>query len=200
MKRLVIVLFVMALLCMSTLAFAEPNTTIPGVSPTGKNGKFAVGLDPYWLITGLINGGFGLGGFFEYGFLNFLSAKLTIGYLRNSFTSLLSAFTETVSIFAILGGFRGYFLQTSVNGPFFGLCGGGYIIVWKVSASGLSESTSNFYPGFLIDGGYRFNLMKDKGFFFEPTIGALITIPTRSNDMPLEVFGLYYTLNIGWVF
>lgn len=180
MKKLLLVLIVVAMLVgVGSNAFAQ---NLPGVAPQGSNPQNAVHLDLSWLFSGLITGGFGIGGAYERALMPFLSLKVTGGFVFWPYGSYIN----------ILGGVRGYFLKGAVNGPFVGISGG----VGIISFSGYGYSFSGVVPEILFEGGYKFTVMNggQNGFFVEPVIGYLLAIG------PVTAGGFHWGVNIGWAF
>ncbi|MFP4564148.1 MAG: hypothetical protein ACLFRY_12650 [Spirochaetia bacterium] len=185
MKKLLLVLVVVAMLVgVGSNAFAQ---NLPGVAPQGSNPKNAVHLDLSWLFSGLISGGFGIGGAYERSLTPFLSLKITGGFM--------SVYGGTY--INVLGGVRWYFLHlgvadTAVNGPFVGASGG----VGIINFSYYGSSYSGVVPEILFEGGYKFTLMNggQNGFFVEPVIGYLLAIGA------VAAGGFHWGVNIGWAF
>ncbi len=184
MKKLLLVFVVVAMLVgVGSNAFAQ---NLPGVAPQGSNPKNAVHLDLSWLFTGLISGGFGIGGAYERGLTPFLSLKITGGFM-----SFYGGYYINV-----LGGVRWYFLNlgvadTAVNGPFVGASGGVGILELPYYGYG------GVVPEILFEGGYKFTVMNGgkSGFFAEPVI-ALLLIPGGVLRTAYFLFGA----NLGWSF
>jgi len=180
MKKLLLVLIVVAMLVgVGSNAFAQ---NLPGVAPQGSNPQNAVHLDLSWLFSGLITGGFGIGGAYERALMPFLSLKVTGGFVLWPYGSSIT----------VLGGVRGYFLKGAVNGPFAGVSAG--VNITSISLYGYSVSGVGF--AMLVEGGYKFTIMNggQGGFFVEPVIGAMFAFGAGVG------VGFHWGANIGWSF
>ncbi len=169
--------------------------SLPGTGKDGTNGRIAVNYNPYWTIKGIIAKGIGVGIAFEAAFLPFISVKINSMYL--AVPQKIIGIHYVLSILNFSGGLRLYYLATGANGPFIGCHGGVFIVFANISSY---EVTLPVIPMVLAETGYKWNFMRDRGFFLEPAVGYIFTDPIVNLNDSTPLGGMYFTLNIGWVF
>ncbi|MBD3337556.1 MAG: hypothetical protein GF353_00515 [Candidatus Lokiarchaeota archaeon] len=168
---------------------------IPGTAKSGKNGRIALNYDPYWTIKSIITEGIGIGSGFEAAFLPFLAFKINLVYV--AIPQEIIGIRYVLSIINFSGGMRFYYLATGANGPFIGVHGGLFIFSANISNY---DVTIPLVPMVMVETGYKWNFMRDKGFFLEPSVGYIFTDPVISLGNSTQLGGIYITINIGWVF
>jgi hypothetical protein len=199
MKKVIVLLVAVFMMCsFVSTAFAQ-DVQLPGTGKGDENANIAVGIDPYWLISGLLLGGFGIGASFEYQFLPFLSAEASVGYVGASYE--LWSYKIAYSQFSFLVGAKWYLMhtiaqtETAVNGPFAGMMIGGDILSYTYG----DDSNSTFFFDIMPVVGYKWNFMGGKGFFVEPSVGYKIAIGNLEG-YDVSTGGFYYNLKLGWSF
>lgn len=188
MKKIVMVLVVVMMAFGGIAAVSAQDafgTHLPGTAKDGDNSGFAIGLNPYWTLSALFTGGFGIGGGVEFAFSKVLSGKVDAGFMTYNFLGV------NVTVIPIYAGVRGYFFKTALNGPFAGALAG--VMLTSASYGGVGLTIP--VPALLLEGGYKFNLMGGHGFFVEPAVGYNLAFGGTGS-----VGGFYYTVNLGWAF
>jgi hypothetical protein len=168
---------------------------VPGTAKDGKNGRIALNYDPYWTIKGIIAEGIGIGSAFEAALFPFLAVKINFVYI--AIPEEIIGIKYVLSILNFSGGMRFYYLATGANGPFIGVHGGLFIVSANISNY---DVTIPLVPMVMVETGYKWNFMRDKGFFLEPSVGYIFTDPVININNSMQLSGMYITINIGWVF
>ena len=195
MKKIFVSMLVM-LCCLASASFAED---------TGAKGpKMAVSVDTGYLLSGLLSGGFGIGGAFEYKILNGVSAAAKFGYYG------LSVGYASASVTA--PGFEGrwYFMSPGLSGGFLGVGISYYLLNVNLDYTSLGYDKYSFSGGapvLDINFGYKWIIGgESSGVVIEPYAGygaglTPITIKIY-NDKSLDfpVAGLEFGCRLGWAF
>ena len=193
MRKLIsLCLVAVMLVAAAGMAFAQDTPDLPGVAPAGQNPSNAIQVDVGYLISGLMGGGFGIGGGYEFALSDNFTGKVMGGFVTWSW------FDTTWSFIDIYGQARYYIWPTAVNGLYVGAGAGVTIFDYSIG--------SLVWPGIIADVGYKFTLADDGrgGFFLEPYLGfqALLGTGGTGDDVWLTpgYGGLRYGLGLGWTF
>jgi hypothetical protein len=196
-KNYLMFMFILLFACSIGTVGAADGPNLPGTAPPGEeNARFAIALDPFYLVRGVLNNGWGIGLHIEGALFPYLSLKLNAGYMGISYYYI--DFYATV----ITAGIRGY-LSSAVNGPFLGVSGGAALL-----ASNLPDATLKAFPYIRVEGGYKLAFTDGKGAFIEPAIGYdfLVTSDPTSGTSGSSftdtagLGGFYFTILLGWSF
>jgi hypothetical protein len=194
MNRKILATIIVVFILFGGAVFGQEGNSIqfPGVNNEGDNPKMAVNVDLGYLFAGLLSGGFGIGGGFEFGFSDVISAKASAGFVSASYLGY------GWTLIDITGTARFYFFKTGLNGPFAGVGGG--VGIYSFTSDYYGVGTSAVWPKFGAEAGYKFTVMNNgrSGFFVEPFVGFFYTISSGVALGGLGGFG--FGANLGWSF
>lgn len=190
-KAITLFLVIVMLVGAAGAAVSQDAPDLPGVASVGNNPSSAVQIDLGYLLVGLASGGFGIGGAYEFGITENISAKAMGGFIS------WSAFGHSASLIDVYGMGRYYIWPVAVNGLYIGAGAGATIASWSWD----DESDSSLFPGVLAEVGYKFTLQNDGqgGFFLEPFLGFQQTFGTMAG-IAYSAGGARYGLALGWSF
>lgn len=194
-KKLIAAVIVIFML-VAGIAFGQEGDSIqfPGVNNAGDNPKMAVNVDLGYLFAGLLSGGFGFGGGFEFGFSDVIAAKVSGGFVSANYLGY------GWTLIDITGTARFYFFKTGLNGPFAGVGGGVGIYSFTDDYWGVDGSA--VWPKFGAEAGYKFTVMNEgkSGFFVEPFVSYYYTIVGVAGVSFGGLGGFGFGANLGWSF
>ena len=154
-----------------------------------KPASMAVTVDTGYLLSGLLSGGFGIGGTFEYDFLDNVGASVKFGYVG---VSILG-----VSMSMIMPGVDVRFYPLAPKAGLYAFAGFQY---WLITASYLGYSFSGGAPLIDFGAGYKWVVGGESGFVVEPYIGYALTLGASIAGSGFSVGGLEYGIRLGYAF